>query len=570
VFSSLPRTVPPATRATLIITLVAALAMAPELAIGLTVTDNFRFNLVWPEQFVELFRSGHLYPRWLPRCWGGMGSPVFYFYPPLVFWVTALVDTVSGGAISSERLVPFASLILLTVSGVAMRSWLRTRVGETRALLGAIAYMLAPYHLYDLYGRGALAEASAYASVPVVMLALARLGDNRPRFVPVLAVAFAALLFSHLPTALLVGLFLIAPYVAFIAVRAARPMRFLIMALAGGLTGIMLAAVFVVPALALLPHVSPNALSGSFYRPENWFFWHIRAGSMGGRMLLIVPICIAAFLFAAAAIISRPPEQSRREPLFWAGLTIVLVSVVAGLIPPVWRLPGLALVQFPWRALLLVEFTTVTLLVTARQGAMKPLVLGGAAVLGWAYIVLALIGGHMIGRTWNGQQQTAAEIRAEYQDAPEYLPAGSRIDQGEGPDDVHITLPVLPPAMAADRRATIATAEARDGGMAITVDSPAPTQVAVRRFYFPHWQLHDDVGRPVAIVAKQERRVVSFRAPAGRSAFRLEVGAAPYESLGRAMTLIALLALIALAGASAVLPIRPLRRPGWARRPASA
>ena len=43
-------------RAVLVIGLVATLAMAPELATGLTVTDNFRFNLSWPEQFAELFR----------------------------------------------------------------------------------------------------------------------------------------------------------------------------------------------------------------------------------------------------------------------------------------------------------------------------------------------------------------------------------------------------------------------------------------------------------------------------------------------------------------------------------
>lgn len=567
-FSSLVRTAPPSTRAVLVITLVAALAMAPELAIGLTVTDNFRFNLVWPEQFVELFRSGHLYPRWLPRCWGGMGSPVFYFYPPLMFWVAALVDTVTGGALASERLVPFASLVLLTVSGVTMRVWLRTRVGETRALVGAIGYMLAPYHLYDLYGRGALAEASAYASVPLVMLALARLGDNRPRFVPVLALAFAALLFSHLPTALLVSLFLILPYVAFLALRAAQPIRFLIMALAGGLIGTLLAAVFVVPALALLPHVSPNALSGSFYRPENWFFWHIRAGTMGGRMLLIIPICISAFLFAAAAIVSRQPRQCHREPRFWAALTILLVAVVAGLIPPIWRLPGLALVQFPWRALLLIEFTTLTLLVAAPLGARRPLVLGGAVVLGWSYIVLALIGAHMIGRTWHGQRQTAAQIRAEYQDAPEYLPAGSRIAQGEGPDDVHVALPSLSAASAGDGRAKIATVEAEDGGMTITVDSPAPTQVAVRRFYFPHWQLHDAAGRATPVIADPQQHVVSFRAPAGRTAFRLEVGAAPYEVLSRAMTVVALLVLIAVAGGAPSLSSTRLRRPRWARRPA--
>lgn len=527
----------------LVIVLVAVVAMAPELAIGLTVTDNFRFNLTWPEQFVELFRSGHLYPRWLPRCWGGMGSPVFYFYPPLFFWVASLIDTLTGGSLAPERLVPIASMLMLAISGVSMRAWLRANTSEGRALLGSIGYMLAPYHLYDLYGRGALAEASAYASVPVIMLALAHLGEGRKRFIAVLALAFAVLLFSHLPTALLVSLFLIAPYVAFIGLRNAEPARFVASALAAGLVGTMLAAVFILPALALLPNVSPGALSGSFYRPENWFFLHVNAGIMSGRMLLIVPISIAALLFAAAIAI----KPAYREARFWAALTIFLVFVIAGAIPPLWRLPGLALVQFPWRALLLVEFTTVTLFAIAPLPRRSPLSMSGAALFGFSYLVLAMIGGHMVGRTWSVGRQTAAEIRAGYEDAPEYLPAGTRIEQGNGPDNVHVLLPRLPLASASDPRARLTSTETSDGGIAISIDSPVATTVRLRRFYFPHWQMHDSAGRSIAISAGRDNRVVTFRAPSGQSTFRLDDGEAPYEGLARWLSSIALLVLMLIA-----------------------
>jgi len=43
----------------LVVSLVAVLAMAPELTIGLTVTDSYRFNLLWPDQFGDAFRAGH-------------------------------------------------------------------------------------------------------------------------------------------------------------------------------------------------------------------------------------------------------------------------------------------------------------------------------------------------------------------------------------------------------------------------------------------------------------------------------------------------------------------------------
>lgn len=531
---------------TLIIALAATLLMAPELAAGLTVTDNFRFNLIWPEQFAELFRSGHPYPRWLPRSWDGLGSPVFYFYPPLFFWICSLLDTLTFGALPPEKFVPLASLFLLAASGFAMRAWLRAHTSEARALAGAILYVSAPYHLYDLYGRGALAEASAYASVPLIMLALVRLERDR-RFLTVLALGFALLLFSHLPMALLVSLFLIGPYVLFISLRAAQPVRFLSRAFAAGALGIMLGAIFVLPALELLAQVSPLALSGSLYQPQNWFFWHVRAGTMSGRMWLIVPISIGAVLLATAAALDVRKRSRNREQLFWSILTILLVALIAGLVPLIWQLPGMKLVQFPWRALLLVEFATVTLIAITPLQSRNPLLLAGTGTVAFAYLVLAMIGGHMIGRTWSEGQRTAREIRSYYRDAPEYLPAGTPIHQGDGPDSAPIVLPDLALASAAEPRAKLTAQAAADGGLTMTLDSPARTSVLLRRFYFPHWQARDGNGRRVGIIEDPSRHVIGFRAPAGRSVFRLEVGTAPYERLGRALSSIALLLVAALA-----------------------
>lgn len=95
----------PSWRAFAIMAAVALAVLTPELVMGLTVTDNFRFNLLWPEQFADLFRGGHLYPRWLPSSWQGLGSPNFYFYPPLFFWVTAVIDTATAGMLPAERFV---------------------------------------------------------------------------------------------------------------------------------------------------------------------------------------------------------------------------------------------------------------------------------------------------------------------------------------------------------------------------------------------------------------------------------------------------------------------------------
>jgi hypothetical protein len=475
--------------------------------------------------------------------WNGLGSPNFYFYPPLFFWVTACFDALSGGSLAPERFVPLGSLAFLAASGFTMHSWLKAHVSGARALVGACAYMAAPYHLYDIYGRGALAEATAYASVPVIMLALARLGEGRAQYATLLAAGFAALLFSHLPSALLVSLFLILPYVGLVAAKCARPLAFLVRAGTALGVGVGLSAIYLVPALTLLPYVSSGALTGGFYRPENWFFWHVHAGPMGARMLLIIPLALAAAWFALASLAPRPKGRAVQAPLFWAGLVLVVVILIAGLVPFVWKLPGLALVQFPWRALLVVEFATITMLAMRFPPLKCPFTLAACFCLAFSYFVLAFMAAHTIARTSRGQQLIAQQIRSHHLDAPEYLPAGTRIVQGETADDVHVELPTLPAASAAAPGARIQVSETADGGMALNVDSPEQTQIMLQRFYFPHWRVHDGSGRPIPVRPDARRRVVTFDAPAGRSSFRLSLGTAPFEMLARFVSLIALVAL---------------------------
>ncbi len=537
----------PSLRSSLLILLAALLLMAPELTIGMTVTDNYRFNLLWPEQFGDLLRNGSPYPRWLPHAWKGLGTPAFYFYPPVFFWVTGAVDALTGGTLSSERFVPIGTLIVLIASGLAMRAWLSVHASERRALIGAMAYMAAPYHLYDIYCRGALAEATAYASVPVIMLALARLGEGRARYLPLLSIAYAALLLTHLPTALLVSLLLIPAYVGWVALSLERPLRFLINALAGGLIGIALAAIYLIPALSLLSFVNPALLTRAFYRPETWFFWNFPSGTHGVRMMLfIIPLSVGAALLAAATLTSPQSGQGRRGPLLWAAVTVLVVVIVAGLIPPFWKLPGLALVQFPSRALLIVEFATITMLATTTWSLRNPAMLAGSMLVALAYVAFGLMARHTIGRTATEQALTASQIRSAYLDAPEYLPAGVKVTEGAGPDDVEVELAKVPLAQASDPRARIAVSEAEDGGMTLTIDSPSATEIAVRRYYFPHWRVRDAGGRVIPVAPEPKERVVTFQVPAGKSVTRLELGRAPNELLGRIISLIGL-ALLAIA-----------------------
>ncbi|MBS0524112.1 MAG: integral membrane-like protein, partial [Proteobacteria bacterium] len=235
-------------RPAIVLLLVAALLIAPSLVTGVLLTHSSAHNLLWAGQFAEQFRAGVLYPRWMPDSFDGLGGPAFYFYPPLTFWLDALASLVAFDLPVPYRL-GLLSLAVLWCSGLAMHAWLRTVTGRPLvALIGAIAYMAAPYHLLDHYMRGALAEFTAYAVLPLVLLSVARAAG------PMLALSYAALLLAHLPTALLASVTILPAYAVFRATRleTGREARdFLWTRALGALLGVGLAALYLAPALSL-------------------------------------------------------------------------------------------------------------------------------------------------------------------------------------------------------------------------------------------------------------------------------------------------------------------------------
>ena len=54
-------------------------------------SDDGLAHARWYIHFSEQFWAGDLYPRWLVGMNNGLGSPVFFYYPPVPFWLTSLI-----------------------------------------------------------------------------------------------------------------------------------------------------------------------------------------------------------------------------------------------------------------------------------------------------------------------------------------------------------------------------------------------------------------------------------------------------------------------------------------------
>ena len=519
--------------------------------------ESFGYDLNWSEQFSRLFGAGALYPRWTPASFAGLGSPTFYFYPPLAFWVTALIAKAGGAALTATLALKLAVLFFFVTSGLGMYQWLRLSAATGRAVLGALLFMAAPYHLDDTYIRGAFAEFAAIAVLPILALGLARTAKSDRSGPLWLAAGWAAMLFAHLPIALLAGVLLVAPYGLWLAWRTPPSGRLAYIARSGAALalGTGLAAIYLIPALQLQDAISADYWWSAKFHAADRLFANPKSWSMPLEPFL-AGLSIAEALIALA-VAWGAWRSGDRAATFWAGVVIGVFLVVAGLVPGFWSLPLMAKVQFPWRALTVQEFALATLLALAA-----PRVKLGLPLVLFAALLTANLAS--VGEAIAQWKPNAQFARPGYGvttfptivDAPEYLPNGMLRLEADGPAPA-LNLLDLARAPLASGAGVVAGADAQ--GIAVHVRlAPGPgRQIILRRFYFPSWRAACD-GRLAPVRPATPARFVALSAPAGVSACDISLGETPQERVGQLASLVSLAA-IAAYGLWAVGPLR--RRP---------
>jgi len=473
----------------LAIAAVAAVLMLPAMLSPVKLHDSFWIDWVWTDQFAQQLRAGVVYPRWLPASHDGLGAPVFYYYPPLAFY--------PAGLLAALGLTPYAAILAtfglaFAAAGAAMYRW--AREWSNHPLAAAFFFMAAPYHVADVYGRGALAEACAIALIPLLALGLKRVAERRSP--ALLALAYAAIIATHLPLALLASLFLVAPYALLLAWR--RPKTLLAFAPPLAL-GIGLASIYLTPALALEPYRDAAVLwSDPLLRPEYWLLTNAALTGMALITLKVIAVVALPALFMAVRWWSG-----------WAAYAIACCLIVAGLVPFFWTLPLIQSVQFPFRAMPFAEFGLATVIALAPRGEGRI-----AALL--ALPALALSATFLLAPAPQGPPVTLELLARRHPDVPENLPPGAR--------------PYSWPSRWALDLAALYRAPVRQGE--VTVEP---------LFYFPAWRVACS-GGPVETFPDPATGLLAHRGEGCRAT----LGWTGAEKAGGAISLLALLLLLAL------------------------
>jgi hypothetical protein len=325
--------------------------------------------------FAQQLSGGEVFPRWLTRMNGGFGSPAFFFYPPLstyvsvLFWFLLPKSADPGG----WAICGYACVVATLLSGLFCYLWMRRLVTERSALIGAIVYMIAPYHLaIDLYNRGAAAEYWVFVWLPLIMISVERIIADDSYGVIWLALTYSLSVLSHTTVAACFAAIPVA--YALVFSQGGSRIRSAIRTVAGLAMGVGISGFFVLPA-ALDQGKTYTAQTEGWGDYRNWWLFDIRdkiteAGTIGAgipwylsfkmRMLVITLWMLFFCIFAYWFCVRSAPAGTRhrfldramrnRHAVFYLVVVLTCFFLMLRQSDLVWRLnPILRLLQLPLR-----------------------------------------------------------------------------------------------------------------------------------------------------------------------------------------------------------------------------
>lgn len=300
-------------------------------------------------EFAHAIARGEIPPVYASQFNFGIGYPVFLFYAPLAYWVTATLYLTGIGVVTALK----SSMLCATIIGAwGSFTWVSRRFSPSAGFIAAIAFVTSPWVASEIFVRGNIATLWFLALAP---WSLWSLGVFEKRKL-VASLLISATLLAHNALSLLWLPILVAySIVAFHKNRIQR-LRFVV------LTGLM-AGAFWIPALFQLPQMHATEVARltdihdhflcveQIWTTASWGFGGSTRGCVEDGMSFMLGklhIILALMGIAGTLALMRKHRKTVVDGLFFIWALFLTLYDAA----PIWDLVRpLHVIQFPWRLL---------------------------------------------------------------------------------------------------------------------------------------------------------------------------------------------------------------------------
>jgi uncharacterized membrane protein len=531
-----------------ILSAVSILACFPLLIHGLPDWSNDGIeHVVWGKAFFQQLWNGEWYPRWLTDLNAGYGSPVFFVYAPAPLYASAFLWPLFAASDTQGWYTVGLSVIFsILCSSFAVYFWIREKTGEAAALFAALVCIFLPYHLaVNVYTRGAIGELWAVVWPPLILFAVDRLRSGSRFAVFGLAASYAGLIFSHLPTTLCFSL--VPPAAALFLSEPRRRLRVVVGTSIGMVLGILLASVYLVPALAQRHDIQEALLTGGWFDYHRWWLTQIQPLFDARMRLLLLTVATVALLTITFWI-----ARARREAAFYFWVSVVAVFLATQLSEPLWRVfPILHSLPFPTRFLQILVFT-----VPVIAGLSFPMLRNRGAIAALGIVCATWLAADV----WAGSKAFSVwrpfppdnavfygKVLKYRRSILDYWPRWAPAAQyGNFPEFETFAAMHPPKAAALTSGSAPVVHVATPRHLWLDIDSPQPAVLTVNHFYYTGWK--GTIGdRAIEVSLSQPEGFLRMNVPSGRYRLDLDLSRTAPERAGLWISFATLLGMTVMA-----------------------
>lgn len=550
-------------------------ALAPLLTTAPTRSADGLLHLYRLVQFDALWQHGIFFTRWFPDVAYGYGLPLLNYYAPLAYYVTAPLHLL-GASFPLALNLSLAAALYASAAGMfffarALTEPLRNIVDpiansdakpsqsptHLAAFIAALAYVYAPYLLFNAFQRANLAEQWALACAPFALWRFLELTRRVNAVNWALAIlTFAAVLLSHNVTGFLFAPLLLIFSLACVAAQSARfaPRAWGALFSAYAL-GFALAAFFLLPALGERDYAQ---LARVMVTPDFDYRFHFVAPhelaarlprADTGRLNPTFPDTLGLvqiLLASAGVVILLTKFRARRAlPLYALGIAALgFVFLMLAVSQPLWdNLSLLSFVQLPMRlrglvALCLAPLTGIFLFalreraqLVAACAALIALVLSAAPLLYPRY-AKDVPSNPTRNDMFTYEQASGAFGTTSF---GEYLPVWVQTLPNQSPFADAYARNEIPDRFIVPEGVTRCGQTVTPLAQTLCAASQSSWHAVYRAFYFPGWRVTVN-DQPVEITPTPRTGLIAFEVPPD-ARVRVEYVGTPLEKIAEGISL---------------------------------
>jgi len=491
--------------AILLIILISLPAIRYLLLPGVFGAHDTQHHMIRFMEFDQALRQGIFPLRWAGDLVYNYGSPLFIFFYQFPYYLSEIFHLI-GVSFGNSLLAILVLSILL--SSIFFYLWAKKHFGKIAAFAGAIIYTYTPYHFSLIYVRFAYGEAISLVFIPLILIAIDKLEENKEKTFAVLflSASLAMLFLTHNISTVI--------FLPIIFLYALSKKKVFLPFLVSMVWAVLISVYFTLPAFWETSTVHLGIVSRDYQGQfptifqlirSKWDYWYSPNGmsfQIGYVNWFVGIVSLLILLFSLFKKIKINKIFLVFLVAFW--FAIFMMNRIS--VPIYENLKFLQSIQFPWRylSLVIVSSSVLAAFIISRS---RPRML-----LAFLLILFALLSNRNYLRPMDvfsryDDSKYASDLKVRFGTVDTYGEALPK-EVKKIPSNFPKTKVVVANGEITNLKTTLLSDE-------FTTNSKTKMQIIVNRFYYKGWKVSVDGRQDVIEPTKDGQNLIKFNVSGG-------------------------------------------------------